>query len=96
MAILLEERRPRVNFLSIFSWIVVLAILVAAAYYIFFKNPEAIPFATPQAFEQTQGLSQVSVTPASLIGSKTFQALKDFGVPISTDNLGRQNPFVSF
>ncbi len=96
MAIVIEEQKTRSGFVTFLLWIVILGIIVGAAYYLFFSQPQLIEVVVPSNFQNAQSISKISVNPQ--IVNPLLQNLKVLipgagGVPA---NLGRQNPFLSY
>lgn len=94
MAIVLEEEKKKMNWIAIFSVVVILAIIFSVGYYVFFKNPAVIEqTAIPDKLQTLSQLSQANFDPNSVIGSKAFQSLQTFTTPLALPPAGRSNPF---
>jgi hypothetical protein len=79
------------------GWIVVLAIIIAAIYYIFFVEPPSA-IILPTGILQSVGSLPTSVNPQDVVGNAEFQALRQYvSEPTSAGPVpvGRQNPFIS-
>lgn len=96
MAIIIEEQRERLGFLNVLIWLVILLMLGAGTYYVFFKKPELYEVATPVNLESTQELVRITINPDDVIQSPQFQALKQYITPTQAVTVGRPNPFMSF
>lgn len=96
MAIIVEEKRNRGGLVNFLIWIVILAVIAASVYYIFFKNPDLIEFTASPSFRNLQQLSQISINPGELINNPQFQTLKQYVTVTPSQSIGRSNPFVSF
>jgi hypothetical protein len=96
MAIVIEEQKTRSGFITVVLWIVILGIIVGAAYYLFFSQPQLIEVVVPSNFQSAQSISKISVNPQ--IVSPFLQNLKVLipGAGSVPSNLGRPNPFLSY
>ncbi len=98
MAIIVEEERQQSNTPSALGWIVVLAIVAVAGYYLFFAPaPQGIVTAPP-AFQDIAAITKINFDPSVVVSSTAFEMLKQ-SVPEPTSTgpvpLGRANPFVA-
>ena len=96
MAIIIEpERQNRFGALGLLAWIVAIAVIIAAVYYVFFRRPELIDVALPSGLQGSREILNVNVDPDLLIsGPLRFRRQH---VPEPTPrNLGRANPFLPF
>ena|SRR3989338_5120360 len=97
MAIIIEEERGnRLSLITILIWLVILGVVGAAVYYLFFKNPDLASFNTPSNFKSAEALSKITLDPDQLRRSPLFEALKQYIVPPPPAKLGRPNPFLGF
>ena len=96
MAIVVHEQRSGVNIVRILIWLVILSVIGAIFYYIFFKKPELVEIVAPPNFQNTEELSKISLDPESVINSPIFQSLKQYITPPGPSNFGRPNPFLPF
>ncbi len=97
MAIIIEEEKRKTSLVPILIWAVIVVIVIAAAYELFFKQPELIPLPTPPSLAGTDALANIQFDPQEVIGNPAFQALKPYAaIPSSTPSAGRPNPFLSF
>lgn len=98
MAIVVEqERTARFGFVKIILWLIILAVIVAAVYYLFFKRPDTIPeLITPSAFQNTSSLSKINLNPETVIQHPVFRSLREHAPPFPTSTPGRANPFAPF
>ncbi len=95
MAIIInEEQSSGSGLMGIIVWIVILAVVGGAAYYIFFKNAEFVETITPSSFQNTAQLAQIRLNPDEVINNPKFQALRPYVTPVSPQRQGRQNPFL--
>ncbi len=96
MAILVEEKADSGAVVNIVIWIMILAIISASVYYIFFKQPQLVEFAGSSSLKDIQQLSKISINSDKLINDRAFQTLKSYITVSQPDNLGRDNPFLGF
>lgn len=96
MAIVVEAEARRTNFVRFFIWLVILGVIIAAVYYIFFKTPELVEVVVPPTFRNTEELSRISLNPESVVQSPTFNALRPYVTPLVPPPPGRPNPFLAF
>jgi hypothetical protein len=98
MAIVVEqERAPRLGLVKIVLWLIIIAVIAAAVYYLFFKRPDTIPnLIAPNGFQNTSNLSKINLDPAAVIQNPVFQSLKSHVGDLPTSTPGRANPFLPF
>jgi hypothetical protein len=100
MAIVVEEEggggSSSSSIIRILMWLVILGIIGATVYYVFFKRPDILPnLTTPAALKGTQELAKLRF-PKEILNSTGFLSLHQY-VPVSTlPPSGRTNPFVPF
>ena len=98
MAIIVEEEGNKSNAVSLLGWVIILGIIGAAVYYIFFVSPGASVITPPAGFEDITPIASVQFDPTAVIGSQSFQSLKQYITePTSTGPtaVGRPDPFLS-
>jgi hypothetical protein len=99
MAIVIEEEKSRVNLVNLGGWVVVLGVLGAAVYYLFFVAPEFVIVSPPADFQTITPIAQVSLHPEDVLNSASFQSLKSpsFALPDphGPNAVGRGNPFIA-
>jgi len=95
MAIVVESSQgSRTSIVKVIIWLLIIAVLLFGAYYLFFKRPDVIPsLATPTAFKQASELSGVKIDPGAVVQSPAFQALKPQAPVMALPVTGRSNPF---
>lgn len=95
MAIVVEqEHAPRFGFVKIILWLIIIGVILAAVYYLFFKRPDTIPeLITPNTFKNTSNLSKINLNPETVIQHPVFRSLKEHVPPFPTSTPGRANPF---
>jgi len=95
MAIIVEEQKRGISIVTVITWLVILAVLSAAAYYIFFARPELVEVTAPSSFQNINSLSQININPDDVVQSLN-QSFKQYITPPATTTLGRSNPFSPF
>lgn len=97
MAIVVESERNRIGILAFLTWAAVLAVIVIAVYYIFFKSPEGIVGDTPENFASTQGLADKIdklFDAESVVSSPEFKGRAEYVTQPTPGASGRENPFL--
>ncbi|MCR4328084.1 MAG: hypothetical protein NUV53_01035 [Patescibacteria group bacterium] len=96
MAIIIEEEQQQstISIVSIFVWVVILGVVGASVYYLFFKNPDFTLFVTPEGFKNTEALSKINLNPGQVVTSPAFKALRQYTALPEPLNVGRKNPFL--
>ncbi|HVM76729.1 MAG TPA: hypothetical protein VMU07_01080 [Candidatus Paceibacterota bacterium] len=100
MAIVIEEEKSRSNIVRIIGWLVILGVVGAAIYYIFFAQPQLAIIAPAGNLNAVAPIVESNIDPNQVLGSDAFKALKAAPVPpvpTSTGNSpsGRPNPFIA-
>ena len=96
MAIVIEEKRNQGGLTAFLIWLVVLGVVAATVYFVFFKNPGLVEFTGSSSFKNVQQLSKISIKPDQLLNNPRFQALKQYVTVSPPQNPGRSNPFLGF
>ncbi|MBI2623750.1 MAG: hypothetical protein HYW65_04270 [Candidatus Liptonbacteria bacterium] len=97
MAIILEEEQQNsVGIVTVLVWAVIVGVVVAATYYLFFKNPDFASFSTPENFRHTEALAKVDLDPERLMRSAAFLELKPYISLPQPTKMGRANPLLGF
>ncbi len=96
MAIVVESERNRLGILAFITWAAVLAVIVIAVYYIFFKSPEGIVGETPENFTNTQDLAKEidNLNAEATVSSPGFKGRTEYITPPTPGASGRENPFL--
>lgn len=96
MAIVIEEERKQSAgaVVGAVMWIVMLALIGAAVYYVFFKQPDLIEIAAPPGFRDTARLSELELNPQEVLESAAWKNLRPYITPVLRTDTGRQNPFL--
>jgi flagellar basal body-associated protein FliL len=96
MAIVLEEEKKETNWVAVLIVIVIVAVLFAGVYFLFFKKPELIEVVAPKSLEDINKISQVSFNPQTVIEAPVFKLLRQYGTAVTPPTPGRPNPFKPF
>jgi hypothetical protein len=98
MAIVIEEEKKSSSALAFLGWIVVLAIIAVAIYYVFFALPPSAIILPTGTLESVGSLPATAVNPQDVVNNEEFRALQQYvAEPTSTGPVpvGRQNPFIA-
>lgn len=92
MAIIVEQERsaPTSSIVSFLIWIIILGIVGAALYFIFFKSPMSIDLVLPKT---TTALSQIQFNDTIITRAS---ALREYTPQTPAASTGRPNPFLGF
>ena len=94
MAILVEEEKKSANWVGILTTVVIIGMLFAGGYYVFFKDPGVIEGLTaPKDIQNITQLSKTNIDPNKIIQSAAFKTLRDLADPLILPTAGRSNPF---
>jgi len=98
MAIVIEEEKNKSGLITAIIWIIVLAIIVAAIYYLFFSQPQLIEVVVPTNLQNAQNISKININPDLLNSNPVFNQLKPYNIQSTSSgtNIGRSNPFLSY
>lgn len=99
MAIIVDEQRrgaSGADMGSIMIWLGLIGIIAAAAYYLFFAQPELIEVAAPSGFQATEQISKIDLSADDVVGSSGFKALTEHVTLPENGTFGRPNPFQGF
>lgn len=98
MAIVVEEqKRGAGNAVSVVIWLVLLGVIGAAVYYIFFAQPDLVDVAAPAPpnFARTEQIAKLTLNVEEILSDARFQDLQPYVTPPETGTFGRANPFLS-
>lgn len=100
MAIIIEEEKNRSGILRILGWIVILCLVIAAIYYVFFAAPQLVIIAPSGNLSTITPIVQSDLSPTTVLNSPAFRALNPAPpsavVSTSTNSPGgRPNPFIA-
>lgn len=93
MAIQIEQQQKSVSWVKIASAVIIVAVLFAGAYFLFFKKPELIEVVVPGQFEDLTQLSEIELNANELLESPQFQMLRQYSLDSSPPSPGKSNPF---
>ena len=97
MAIVLNEEsqgKPRGS--RIIAGSIIVALIVAGAYYLFFAPVPFIETVVPEKLDPISRISKIQVDPAKIINSPIYQSLKEQVPQVKIEGAGRVNPFQPF
>ena len=97
MAIFVEEEKNKTNLTSWLGLILVVFIIAAAGYYLFFVVPTPAIITPPAGFEDITPIAQINIDPTSVLNDPTLRSLKQpIAEPTSTGPgiVGKANPFI--
>jgi len=94
MAIVIEEEKRKINWLSIGIIILIISTIIIAAYYLFFTPVPFIEKIAPARLQSLQDLSRIKLEPEAIINSSNFQILRQYVNPIEIGPVGKNIPFV--
>ena len=94
MATIIEEgnngKRGAVRFVL---WLLMLGIIGAAGYYIFFAEPQLVTIPAPAGFKIIDPLAGIDLRPDDVLGGALFKSLKHAVPPPPSGVFGKSNPF---
>lgn len=99
MAIIVEEEQRSISGMGgLIVGILVVAVIGTGVYYVFFKRPDLVEYATPANFQGIEQLSTLkNLSAEEVVNSPSFKALQPHANPLSPQTSGRSNPlFGSF
>ncbi len=98
MAIVIEEGKKRTDIFAIGAWLVFLALVAGAVYYIFFAQPELVVIPETGTLSNIAPITQLSLNPQSIVQGSIFQTLHStiaLPSPQGPAAVGRTNPFIA-
>jgi len=93
MAISIEQNNSSVNWFNIIVAGIIVIVVFAGTYFLFFKKPELIEVVAPGQFGNITEISKVDFKPQELLQSPEFKVLRQFESTASFPEPGRSNPF---
>ncbi len=96
MAILIEQDKKSVNWISVIAVGVIILLLFMGAYYVFFKDPGVIDQIVPQSLQNVSQLTKTNIDPGEVVNLPAFKSLQDYTTPLILPQAGRSNPFQPF
>lgn len=94
MAIVIQEERRKINWFALSVILLIAAIIIGAAYYLFFVQPSLIEKAAPLNLQSIKEISSIKLDPEAIVNNSRFQILKQYAEPIEIGPVGKSNPFV--
>ncbi len=82
--------------MSLVMIIVLVGVVFAGAYYLFFAPTPGIEVIIPTDQKIAQDLSAVTVRPEEVNQNATYQSLRQITTTASPGQVGRSNPFLKF
>lgn len=96
MAIIVDPEKKSVNWVTMISVLIIIGVLFAGGYFLFFKKPDLIEIVVPNSLDEISKISKLTFDPAGVINSPTFKILKRYDSNIQPATAGRTNPFKPF
>lgn len=97
MAIVFEQPKKTVNWVSILFVVFIIGFLIFAIYYLFFAPSPKLDVVLPPPLERASQIAKIEfVDPNVVLGSSSFRRLRSYVGPPGIGSLGRPNPFVRF
>lgn len=94
MAIVLEEEKNNnVNIINLVTWLVVIAVIVALVYYIFFNQPQLVDVSPPANLQTVDQLSKITFDPNSVVNNLSQGFRQSINPPVP-GNAGRPEPLM--
>jgi hypothetical protein len=94
MAIVIPKQSGGGGVMKLIMFLIVLAVLFAVAYYLFFAPTPAFDYIAPGSLQQTVELSNFNLEPDTVLKSSQFRSLTPIhGLPTG-GTFGRENPFL--
>ncbi len=94
MAISIEEDKKGVNWVSILTIFIIIVVVFAGAYFLFFKKPELVEVVVPGRFEDISKFSDIEFNPREVLESSEFKVLRQFQTEVEVSTPGKNNPFM--
>lgn len=99
MAIIVEEDKKMKSGVAVLGWLVILVIVLVAAYYLFVAGPSEIVNVTPpDNFAEITALSELGLPPMNSASSSELSMFKQYvPEPASSSpvSVGRPDPFIA-
>jgi hypothetical protein len=99
MAIIVEEgEKNNGKILSAIGWLIFFGIVAAAAYYVFFAQPELVVLPSAGSLSTIAPITQLALHPDAVIQNPAFQVLNSnitLPTPQGPAPVGRTDPFVA-
>lgn len=96
MAIQIEQEQKSVNWVKVTLGVIIVAVLFAGVYFLFFRQPELINVVAPGQFEDLAQISEINLNADELLNSPKFQMLRQYSIDSTVPSPGKGNPFQPF
>lgn len=94
MAIQIQQHSGGASIMRMIVALVVLVVLGAGTYYLFFAPAPGFDYIVPKSLQETTSLSKFALDPNDVLDSPEFKSLAPIqGLP-SGGSIGRANPFL--
>ncbi len=96
MAIIIEGEKQSNGLVQITVAGIIVVIIIAVTYWVFFTEPPFVEVFAPQELENISRISQVETDPSVIADSPAFKALQVHVEEPQLGEFGRENPFARF
>lgn len=95
MAIIIEEEKRKFNWFNLALVVLVVVIIGAVIYYLFFSPTPFAEKIAPAQLQSIQQVSSIKLQPEAVVNNPYFQILKQYVNPteIQANLVGKSNPF---
>ncbi len=95
MAIIIEQEKRKINWFAFILIILLVAIIGAVIYYLFFAATPFVERVIPSRLQSLNELSSIKLEPEAVINNPSFQILKQYvnSIEIQDNFVGKANPF---
>ena len=98
MAIIVEEQSGgrSASIVKLGIWLVLLGVIGAGIYYLFFKQQQLVEYAVPANFQNVAQIAKIEFNPDEVINDPLFLSLKQYIRLEPPAAIGKANPFLGF
>jgi hypothetical protein len=98
MAILVEEEKNGMNWIGFLVVLVIVGLIAASVYYLFFAPTPLIEVIAPPQFQSISQISSFDFNVSPITNSPIYQSLRQYVGPLepAASDIGRANPFQPF
>lgn len=93
MAILIEEEKKKINWFAFLGILIIVGILFAFVYYLFFINPSSIEIIIPHRLKILEQVDQIKFNPNEIIENSVLRNLSPKIEPLILEPAFNSNPF---
>lgn len=93
MAILIEKEKMKINWFALLGVIIVISILAATVYYMFFINPSSIDVVIPHRLKTLEQVEQIKFNPMEIIDNPSLKKFSPKTMMITPQQTFNSNPF---